>query len=113
MSARANWFVEGEIPTESENDPFEAPIEEVGERIDLRDPDAVLNLRLIELLRREAALFERGIECPIKEMRDTSCHACSVSRAHDREDPMGILCRLGREQDTTLTELAVLRCRDK
>lgn len=110
MSARANWFTEAAIPTESEEDPFSMPVEEVGERIDLRDPDAMLNLRLTELLGRESRLFDAGITCPIKEVSGSTCHACPVSKAHDREDPKGVLCRLGREQETTVTELAVLRC---
>lgn len=110
MTARANWFTRTTVPVETGEDPFSMPVEEVGERIDLRDPDATLNLRLTELLLREGRLFDAGITCPIKEFSGSTCHACPVSKAHDREDPKGALCRLGREQETTVTELAVLRC---
>lgn len=110
MSTRANWFVEKAELLDDEPDPFAMPVEEVGERIDLRDPQAALQLRLDELIRRESNLFAREITCPIKDRADTSCHACPVSKAHDRQDPLGSLCRLGREQEAVLTELAVLRC---
>ncbi len=113
MTARANWFVEGAVPVDTEDDPFAVPVEEIGERIDLRDPQAALNLRLTELLRRESSLFEQNVTCPIKDAQNTSCHACPVSAAHDREDPKGVLCRVGREQETVLTQLAVLRCQDQ
>lgn len=112
MTARANWFVE-ELPTlDTEPDPFSAPIEEVGERIDLRDPRAALELRIRELMRREANLYESGLTCPIKDRADSTCHCCPVSAARDEEKPLGVLCRLGREEETVLTELAVLTCRD-
>jgi hypothetical protein len=106
MTARANWFV-GELPVEDGPDPFAAPIEEVGERINLRDPKAALDLRLRELVHREANLDATGITCAIKDRSDTSCHACPVSRAHT-EQPLGVLCRIGREQEAVLTERAVL-----
>jgi hypothetical protein len=113
MSARANWFVEGTVPLDSEDDPFSMPVEEVGERIDLRDPEAELDLRLTELMRREGNLFKRGVTCPVKDSSDTTCHACPISKAHDKEDPKGILCRIGREQQVIVTELAVLQCREQ
>lgn len=111
MTARANWFVDGVVPTHTEDDPFSVPVEEIGERIDLRDPQTALDLRLTELLRREGNLFDRKVTCSIKDTSGASCHACPVSKAHDQEDPFGTLCRIGREQETIVTELAVLRCR--
>lgn len=113
MTAKANWFVEQHVPLDDEPDPFAMPVEEVGERIDLRDPASVLELRVSELLRREGNLHEREITCALKDRRDMSCHACPISKAHDREAPMGMLCRLGREQENVLAELVVLRCRDQ
>lgn len=113
MSTKANWFVDQAVPLDDEPDPFSAPIQEVGERIDLRDGKAALDLRLRELLRREANLFERGTCCAIKDRTDSSCHACPVSKAHDREDALGVLCRIGREQEVVQTELAVIECRDR
>lgn len=112
MTARANWFTDtAPQDLDSEPDPFSVPIEEVGERIDLRDPEAALQLRVRELLTREGRLDEKGVTCPIKNRSDSTCHACPVSAAHDHEQPLGMLCRIGREQELVLTELVVLSCR--
>lgn len=113
MTARANWFID-ELPgLDDELDPFAVPIEEVGERIDLLEPEARLHLRFRELLDREGRLFNRAVTCAIKDRPDTTCHACPISKAHDRADPLGPLCRLGREQEVVLTELAVITWRDQ
>ena len=112
MAAKANWFIQAVEGLDDEPDLFAAPIEEVGERIDLRDPKAGLQMRLEELIQREANLYEHQITCPIKDRNDTTCHACPVSKAGDPDAALGVLCRVGREQETTLTELAVLSCRD-
>lgn len=113
MTAKANWFVERAAGLDDGPDPFSVPIEEVGRRIDLRDPKAAAELRLQELLTRETNLFNAGTSCPIKERSDTTCHACPVSQAHDPESRLGVLCRIGREQEVVLTELAVQSCRDQ
>lgn len=110
---RANWFVHEATALDTEPDPFAVPIEEIGERIDLRDPKAGLELRVRELLTREARLYEAEVRCPIKDRADTTCHACPLSRAHDREDALSALCRLGREQEVVLTELGVMACQDQ
>lgn len=110
-TARANWFVEQAISLDDEPDPFSMPVEEVGERIDLKDPAGALQIRLTELLRRESNLFNASVTCAVKDRPDTTCHACPISMAHDREHALGALCRVGREQEIVLTELAVLRCR--
>lgn len=112
MTARANWFVAQVESLDDESDPFSAPIEEVGQRIDLRDPRETLRMRLKELLRRENNSFNRGLTCAIKDRPDSCCHACPVSKAADPDDPLSILCRVGREQEAVLTELAVLACQD-
>lgn len=109
---KANWFVQESVSLD-EPDPFAMPIEEVGQRIDLRDPAATLQLKLAELLHREANLDRVGVTCAIKDHPDSTCHACPVSEAHDRETALGSLCRLGREQEITLTELRVITCRDQ
>lgn len=112
MGVRADWHLD-ELALGEEPDLFAAPIEEVGERIDLLDPAASLYVRLGELLSRENNLFNGGVTCPIKDRPDTSCHACPVSKAHDKGDPLSVLCRVGREQEVVLTEMAVLACRDE
>lgn len=108
MTTRANWHTAelAELADWAE-DPFEAPIEEVGAPIDLGGPEARLHIELAELVRREANLDRVGITCPIKDRPDTTCHACPVSEAARREKPIGSLCRLGREQERVLTALAV------
>lgn len=113
MTAKANWFVQAIEGLDDEPDLFAAPIEEIGERIDLRDPKQALSMRFDELLRREGNLFASGLTCPIKDRSDSTCHACPVSKASDGDAPLSVLCRLGREQETCLTELAVIACRDR
>lgn len=110
MSVKADWFTERLPGLDDEPDPFSAPIEEVGTRVDLRDPKAVLELRLTELLHREGRLFDSGLTCAIKDRSDSTCYACPVSKAHDPSVALSTLCRIGREQETALTELAVLAC---
>lgn len=112
MAARANWFVEPPA-LDDEPDLFAAPIEEIGERLDLRDPDIALQLKLTELLHREASLDAAGVTCAVKARADSSCHACPISQAHDRECVLGVLCRIGREQERVATEMAVRSCRDE
>lgn len=111
MSTRANWFIAQLASLDDEPDPFDAPIEEVGQRIDLRDPKERLDMRLRELIERESNLFNKGVTCPIKERSDSCCHACPVSKASEHNDALAVLCRVGREQEAVLTELAVLACR--
>jgi hypothetical protein len=113
MTARANWFTAEPVDLGDELDPFSIPVQEIGQRIDLRDPRAALEIRLRELLYREAALFNAGVTCAIKDRPDTTCHACPVSKAHDPKQALGALCRVGREQEVALTELAVLSCQDR
>jgi hypothetical protein len=109
MTLRADWFT-GQGTGLQESDPFAVAVEEVGERIDLLDPRAKLELRVRELLYREGNLWQVGVTCPIKDRGETSCHACPVSLAHDRTQALGTLCRIGREQETVVTELTVLAC---
>lgn len=84
------------------------PVEEVGQRIDLSDPAGRLNVRLVELLEREARMFNIGITCGLKDRQDTVCSACPVCEASDPESTLGKLCKVGREQELVTTELAVL-----
>lgn len=110
MATKANWHT-AELAelAEWDEDPFEQPIEEVGEVIDLGSGEARLHVELAELIRGEGNLDRVGITCAIKDRADTTCHACPVSEAARRDKPLGVLCRLGREQERVLTELAVHR----
>lgn len=97
MSTRANWHTPDLATAE---DPFAAPVEQVGTPIRLTGGEAELNLAIIELVRREAELYEAGIECEIKPRADTSCHACPLN-------DLGELCEIGRAQERACTRLAV------
>jgi hypothetical protein len=113
VSARADWHtldLEALVREEGEFDPFSAPVEELGERIELDNPKDRLQLRLSQLLEREGALWNRGVTCPIKDMPDTSCSACPVSRHTDFDDRLGMLCRVGRDEEKVCTELAAIQC---
>lgn len=107
---RADWFI-GDLNTDELKipNPFDAPVEEIGEVIDLSDRTAVLKSRVGQLLAREGFLDKKGVTCAIKESDETSCHACPVSEAHDLTTNLGALCRIGREQEEVLTELVALR----
>lgn len=89
-----------------ESDPFD--LRESGVQIDLCGDLDVLQRKLEQSLRAEAALSEEGCVCPIKEDPYASCLACSV-RHRQPGDPMTSLCRLGVEQDRMLTALAIAR----
>lgn len=113
MSARADWHtldLAALVREEGEFDPFSAPVEELGERIDLSSPSDRLQVRLSQLLEREGALWNQGVTCPIKDRPDTSCNACPVSQHADFEQPLGMLCRIGRDQEKVCTELAAAQC---
>lgn len=126
MGVRASWptpELDPAVVAELERDPFapapatgvyvepEAvkappqPVEQVGTPIDLTGDEATLNGRLVELVGEEGSLYNDGIECPIKERHDTSCHACPIS------GEFGRLCEVGREQEAVCTKLVVIRCR--
>lgn len=80
----------------------------MGTPIDLDGPEAKLNARLVSLVRRENHLDERGITCAVKDRADTSCHACPMSQHEATDSDLGMLCRLGREQEQVVTTIAVM-----
>lgn len=111
MATRANWHTADLADLQEEVDPFSVPIEEVGQRIDLRDETGRLEARLATLLDQETNLLHCGIRCDVKDRENTCCHACSISKAGLSDDPISVLCRLGREQERVITDLAVHRLR--
>lgn len=64
---------------------------------------ATLTAAVDSLFAQEASLFQRGVECPIKDLPDTTCLACPVSAARDFSEPKGQLCRVGQEQERVAT----------
>jgi hypothetical protein len=111
MAVRANWFVEDDLPADTATlPPAEERIEDVGVPLDLRDPSSLVPT-LTNLLNQEAAMFNQGITCAVKDRPDTSCSACLW--AHDNEDghPLQMLCQIGREQERITTTAAHLKLR--
>lgn len=104
--ARTNWYSD-QLPTLDLDDPFEVPVEDVGEPIDLSEPTARLNVRLQELVNREGQLDELGITCELKGRTGVVCSLCPVSQAANEKSPLGALCRVGQEQEAVCTQLAV------
>lgn len=114
MSAKADWHtldLERLVEEEGEFDPFSAPVEELGQRVDLDDPSDRLHIRLVRLLERETALYARGVTCPIKDRDDTCCLACPVSEHANFDSSLGMLCRVGRDEELAATEAAAIQCR--
>lgn len=111
MGVRADWHEDAE-KADPRVDPFGMPSSSTmvmaGDTpaLDLTADD--LKERLVALFYREKSLFDRmGLECPIKERCDSTCLACPLSEADDGESVKGMLCIVGREQDTLQTLLAV------
>lgn len=82
--------------------------------VDLDSPEPVLREWLDELIRREGNLFDCGTTCPLRDLPDSNCSACPVSRAHETDgtlDEMRLtgLCRIGAEQERVLMLLSAQR----
>lgn len=102
---KAQWFVPA-VEDEPDTDPF--LVEDAPTVIDVSTDEARIHTMLEETVRREARLDAIGVTCPIKDRAETSCFACPVYRGAS-EERIAPLCRLGREQETLLTKLAVIR----
>jgi len=103
VGTRANWFL-GDLAVAEQ-----APIEELGLPISL-DGEPTLRRRLVDLVEQEGYLYQQGTTCSIKDRADTSCSACPV-REHDPARPPAALCRVGVEQEQTVTSMAVVQAR--
>lgn len=111
MGVRANWFVEDELPADTATlPPAEQRVEDVGVPFDLRDPASLMPV-LTNLLNQEAAMFNQGITCAVKDRADTSCAACVFAHDHEEGHPLQILCQVGREQERITTTVAHLKLR--
>lgn len=112
MTAKAKWFAPARLPDLEGDNPFEGPVEEIGQRIDLTSRGDRLHLRLVELARREGRFTEINVTCEIKNRPDVTCLACPLSEAGDKESALGHICRIGREQEMVATEAVVLAQRE-
>jgi hypothetical protein len=117
VSVKANWHTEVDVPPLT--DPFanfvEQPVipvavEDVGKPIDLSSSQPQLRRRLIELVRTESQLYNRGVRCEIRERDDTSCCSCPMRGRIERVEA---LCDVGCEQEQVLTTLAIHGLRDR
>lgn len=106
---RADWHVDVDLPEDSD-DPLAtlgADPEQIGLPINL-DGEPRLQARLVELCNQEAALYNKGVRCEIKDSPDTACHACPLF-TEDPTDTISALCRVGIAQEKALTELQIVQ----
>lgn len=102
---QADWFID--LDTEGEDeDPFDVVQE--GLAIEIGDEVARISKALVKTVEKEGGLYKQGITCAIKDREDTSCWACPVYEGHDKSSALGILCRVGREQERLSTRMAVI-----
>lgn len=113
-NVRANWHL-GDLELPSEGNVV--PIDAIAKPIDLSGSEAELSAELRALVYKEgdfSKLF--GDECEIKWSQDhrimggtrRSCFTCP----HFTEDdlnPMTNICRIGRQQENVLAQLAAIR----
>lgn len=109
MTVRANWFVPEDVTdaTPTAMPPVVERMEDVGVPFDLRDPDSLLK-EMTRLLNQEAAMFNQGITCAVKDREDTSCSACAFAHHEEEGHPLQPLCHVGREQERVCTTHAHL-----
>lgn len=111
MSVKARWS-RVDLTIDDDGDPFaddaprEVHIPTVGLPIDVNASEGSLAGRLKNTVRVENDLAQLGAFCELKGMPDTTCFACPLYEG-DGDTPQAHLCRLGREQDTLITLLAV------
>jgi hypothetical protein len=72
--------------------------------VGIETPIDVLQARLSGLIRREGALFEKGVTCSLKDNPEMSCIACPFSKAESPElEGECQLCRIGVGQERLST----------
>jgi hypothetical protein len=94
VPVRANWF--------DDDVDLDAEVAKLGKPIQL-NAAGELRVRLHGLIDEERGLYERGIECAVKDRSDTSCLACPLNGRDERAP----LCEIGERQDRLLTEIAI------
>jgi len=107
MSVKANWFAE--LPGLGDDDPF-TDTEAADEPAELANPQLAserLRAEYVALLDHEAALFNCGITCPIRDSEQSICSVCPLSVHADPLARLAPLCRLGRRMDRVQTELTI------
>lgn len=103
---KAQWFNDVAFDEDEDFDPFE--VQERGLPIEIGNEEARVAKSIQKSLEKEGRLDEQGITCAIKDRPDTTCWACPVFTS-DSNNPLSVLCRLGREQDRLVTRAAQLQ----
>lgn len=107
---QANWFNDIVVDDDDDVDPFE--VHERGLPIEIGDEEARVSAAIQKSLAKEGRFADRGVTCEIKDVPDTTCWACPVYKGNT-DDPIAVLCTLGREQDRLLTRAIQLRVERK
>lgn len=113
MSVRADWGTQGLLEADAGVDPFQTTDFKVmqpasdtwGQQlVGLETPMDELRGRLSGLGKREAALFAKGVTCPLKDLSEMSCLACPFSKAESPDlEAECQLCRIGVGQERLST----------
>ena len=106
MALQADWFTSGSDRAGDYSDPFEhsqTPSPPLMNPISIDSTKAQVNERIQKLHHREERLFNMGISCQLKENSECSCATCPISEAGDADSQLGMLCKVGVEQERVLT----------
>jgi hypothetical protein len=102
---RAEWHL-ADLGTVDE-DPFNAVVYSAGIDIDLTAPEEELGAKLVELMRLEERLYNRGLTCDLK-WAGQDCRSCTQATLDPTQDRSN-LCRLGKDQCTVEAQYTKLR----
>lgn len=108
MTTRANWFIDVEIPDVDLDEPPQPLVEEIAEKIDLRNPDELTNL-LYQLQCAELRMAQDGLTCAIRDDPESNCSSCPVAVPLSGSSALGALCSNAKHQERLTTSLVVHR----
>lgn len=112
VGVKAEWNLQELVMNEAEDDPFaDVDIEDVGEPIHIGPDSASLATELNHLTTRINRLWAGGTTCELMLKPDVTCHACPLY-TEDWHEKRSALCGLGRQQEATATQMAVLTARE-
>lgn len=109
MSVRANWHLADLDSSGAEGDQFD--IMDIADRVIELDSADGLHAQLSRLVHKEAHFYDRGVRCDLKQndgrWSAPACNACPHHDGHvaDGADLVGIICRVGRQQEDLVTRL--------
>lgn len=114
MGVRADWGTQSLVDADAGGDPFQTTDFRVmaasnektwgQQSIGIETPIDELRTRLSGLVKREGALFARGVVCALKDNPEMSCIACPFSKAEQPDQEAECqLCRIGVGQERLST----------